>query len=103
MPRLDDLNGGVRVYQPATDMYVAYEYQATERGQTLQYGCNSPTALSVQLPVRWRGPTLARLDGKDWLPVSYQRSGEVLTGTVAVPSGTHKLEFFETLPGRPKF
>jgi hypothetical protein len=102
-PRLDDLSGGVRVYQPSTDVYVAYEYQARERGQLLQYGCNSPTALSVQLPVLWRGATLARLDGKDWLPITYQRAGEVLTGQVIVPSGAHKLEFFETPRGRPKF
>src|SRR6202158_6326094 len=27
-PRLDDMNGGVRVYEPSTDMYAAYEYQA---------------------------------------------------------------------------
>ena len=40
-PRLDNMNGGVRVYQPANDLYVAYEYQATERGETIQYGSNS--------------------------------------------------------------
>ena len=54
------MSGGVRVYEPPTDLYVAYEYQATERGETLQYGSNSPTALSVRLPVRWRGATQAR-------------------------------------------
>jgi hypothetical protein len=102
-PRLDDMTGGIRVYEPAADLYVAYEYQATERSETLQYGSNSPTALSVQLPVRWRGATGARLDGKDWLPVSYQRTGQVLSGTVIVPSGSHKVEFRQIPSGRAKF
>jgi hypothetical protein len=103
MPRLDDVNGGVRVYEPSTDMYVAYEYQATERGESLQYGSNSPTALSVRLPVRWRGPTQARLDGKDWLSIAYQPTGENLVGTVIVPSGKHQIDFREAPTGRRKF
>ncbi len=102
-PRLDDMNGGIRVYEPAADVYVAYEYQATERGQTLQYGSNSPTALSIRLPVRWHGPTAARLDNKDWLPINYVRTGEVLIGTVIVPSGTHNVEFRQVSSGRAKF
>jgi hypothetical protein len=102
-PRLNDMNGGVRVYEPSTDLYAAYEYQATERGETIQYGSNSPTALSISLLVRWRGATRARLDGKDWLPVSYGRTGQVLTGRVIVPSGTHQVEFFEVRSGRRKF
>jgi hypothetical protein len=97
------MNGGIRVYEPAADVYVAYEYQATERGQTLQYGSNSPTALSVNLPVRWRGSTAARLDAKYWLPINYQRIGEVLIGTVIVPSGTHTVEFRQVASGRAKF
>jgi len=102
-PRLEDLSGGVHVYEPATDLYVAYEYQATERASVLQYGSNTPTALSLHLPVRWAGDTRARLDGKDWLPITYQRVGEVLTGIVVVPSGTHKVEMFEVPPGRRSF
>jgi len=102
-PRLLDLNGGIRVYEPATDVYVAYEYQATERGETLQYGSNSPTALSITLPVRWRGATQARLDAKDWLPISYQANGEMGVGTVIVPSGKHQIEFRHIPLGRPKF
>ena len=103
MPRLDDASGGVRVYEPATDIYVAYEYQAAERGEALQYGSNSPTALSIRLPVRWLGDTRARLDGKDWLPITYQRTGEMLVGTVIVPSGSHQVTFFEVASGRAKF
>jgi len=53
--------------------------------------------------VRWRGESLARLDGKDYLPVDYRRVGEVLLGSVIVPSGTHKVELFEVPPGRQKF
>ncbi|MBV9543435.1 MAG: hypothetical protein JOY61_03550, partial [Chloroflexi bacterium] len=102
-PRLDDANGGVRVYEPATDTYVAYEYQASERGETIRYGTNSPTAASIRLPVRWRGQTLARLDGKDFLTVVYEHLGEELIGTVVVPSGQHRVEFFEVPSGRKKF
>jgi hypothetical protein len=102
-PRLDDMSGGSRVYEPAADVYVAYEYRASERAVTLDYGSNSPTALSIRLPVRWRGQTGARLDGKDWLPVFYQRVGEAVVGAVVVPSGTHKLEFRQINAGRMKF
>jgi hypothetical protein len=102
-PRLDSSSGGVRVYEPSTDIYLAYEYSASERGEAVTYGSNSPTALSLHLPVRWRGDTRARLDGKDWLPVAYQRSGQALLGSVVVPSGNHKVEFFEIVAGRKRF
>src|SRR5262249_27641387 len=103
-PRLDEMSGGVRVYEPSTDTYVAYEYQATGRGETIQYGSNSPTALAVRLPVRWRGATQARLDGADWLPINYERVGEMAIGTVIVPSGMHKVEFRQApTPSRAKF
>jgi hypothetical protein len=103
-PRLDDMAGGVRVYEPSTDMYVAYEYNASERGESIQYGSDSPTALSIHLPVRWRGETRARLDDKDWLPISdYVRVGQALTGTVVVPNGIHKVGLFKVPSGRRKF
>ncbi|MBV9577527.1 MAG: hypothetical protein JO057_02935 [Chloroflexi bacterium] len=102
-PRLDGLNGGVRVYEPASDLYVAYEYQASDRGEVVQYGSNSTTAVGLHLPVRWRADTRARLDGKDYLPVTYQRIGQMLLGTVAVPSGQHKVEIFQVPTGRKKF
>jgi hypothetical protein len=102
-PRLSDLSGGVRVYEPSTDIYAAYEYQAADRRETIQYGSNSPTALSIRLPVRWHGVTRARLDGKDWLPITYQRVGQELVGTVIVPSGTHRVDMFEVPVGRPRF
>jgi hypothetical protein len=102
-PRLDSLNGGVRVYEPAADLYAAYEYQARDRGESMQYGSNSPTALSLKLAVRWRGETRARLDGKDWLPIAYERTGEEVIGTVVVPSGIHTLDLFQVPSGRKKF
>jgi hypothetical protein len=103
-PRLEHLAGGIRVYEPSTDLYAAYEYQATERGEAITYGSNSPTALTIRLPVRWRrGETRARLDGKDYLPIDYQIVGEVMTGTVIVPSGTHRVDLFEVPTGRPRF
>jgi hypothetical protein len=102
-PRLAAQSGGVHVYEPSTDMYLAYEYQASERADVISYGSNSPTALSLHLEVRWRGDTRARLDGKDWLPITYQRRGQSLVGTVVVPSGTHKVELMQIRAGRRKF
>jgi hypothetical protein len=102
-PRLEASSGGVHVYEPSTDAYVAYEYSALERSEVISYGSNSPTALSLHLQVRWRGDTRARLDGKDWLPVSYQRVGQELVGTVVVPSGVHKVELEEVPSGRKRF
>jgi hypothetical protein len=102
-PRLGDRSGGIRIYEPATDVYVAYEYAASERGETLRYGTNSPTALAVRLPVRWSGATQARLETGDLLPVTYTPVGQQLIGTVIVPSGTHAVEFRELPPGRRKF
>ena len=103
-PRLDDQNGGVRVYEPAVDLYVAYEYQATERSETIEYGSNSPAALSVNLPVRWSRGTRARLDGHDWVPIlGYEHIGQELLGTVVVPSGKHTVEMLEVPSGRQKF
>lgn len=102
-PRLESSSGGARVYEPSTDIYVAYEYSALERSEVISYGSNSPTALSLHLQVRWRGDTRARLDGKDWLPVTYQRVGQELVGTVVVPSGVHKVELKEILSERKHF
>jgi hypothetical protein len=117
-PRLDDMNGKVRVYEPASDVYAAYEYQARPQQVTLKYGTNSPTALSVRLPVRWRdeGPStssggtpstssggiLARLDGRDVLPIVYERVGEQVVAAVVVPSGTHRVDLERITAGRSR-
>ncbi|MBV8717007.1 MAG: hypothetical protein JOZ65_18250, partial [Chloroflexi bacterium] len=53
--------------------------------------------------VRWHGDTRARLDGKDWLPLTYQRVGQTLLGSVVVPSGNHKVDMFEVPSGRKRF
>jgi hypothetical protein len=102
-PRLGEHSGGIRVYQPAGDVYVAYEYQASDRFVGLQYGSNSPTALSVRLPVTWHDPSVARLDGGDLLPIVFERTGQDLVAVLTVPSGTHKLELFRLPPGRQAF
>jgi hypothetical protein len=102
-PRLDDMRGGVRAYQPSTDLYAAYEYEATDERVSIQYGSNSRTALSVRLPVRWAGPTLVRLDQRDVLPVAYERVGEMLVANVTVPSGTHRVDVLRIPRGRARF
>jgi hypothetical protein len=102
-PRLDEMDGRVRVYEPATDVYAAYEYHSSPSRVTMQYGTNSPTALSVRLPVRWRGNVVVRLDGRDVLPIVYERTGEEIVAAVVVPSGTHRVDL-ERLPrGRDRF
>ena len=50
-PRLHDVDGRIRVYEPATDTYAAYEYTSSPQRVSAQYGTNSPTAVSVRLPV----------------------------------------------------
>jgi hypothetical protein len=102
-PRLGEHTGGVRVYQPAGNVYVAYEYQAIDRFVGLQYGTNSPTALSVRLPVTWLDPSVARLDGNDLLPVVFERTGQDVVAVLTVPSGTHKIELFRVPRGRTVF
>ena len=102
-PRLDEHKGGVRSYEPSTDLYAAYEYDATDDRVSMQYGSNSPTALSVRLPVRWRDPSLARLDQRDFLPITYERVGEMVIANVIVPSGVHRVELLRERPGRQAF
>jgi hypothetical protein len=102
-PRLDDGKGGIRVYEPAMDLYAAYEYSANDRQVTLQYGSNSPTALSVRLPVRWRDDTRAMLDQKDVLTVTYERVGEAALAQVIVPSGIHRIDLVRLPRGRDAF
>jgi hypothetical protein len=102
-PRLGEHSGGVRVYQPAGDVYVAYEYQASDRFVGLQYGTNSPTALSVRLPVTWREDSVAVMDNKDSLPMTFERTGQDVVAVLTVPSGTHKLELFRVPRGREAF
>jgi hypothetical protein len=101
-PRLGDMNGSVRVYQPTDDLYAAYIYQATPSRVTLQYGSNSPRALSVRLPVRWRDGSVARLDGRDVLPIAYERVGEEILASVVVPSGVHRIELDRVRNHRPR-
>jgi hypothetical protein len=102
-PRLGEHAGDIRVYQPAGDVYVAYEYQASDRFVGLQYGSNSPTALSVRLPVTWLDPSVARLDGNDLLPIVFEHTGQDTVAVLTVPSGTHKLELFRVPRGRQAF
>jgi hypothetical protein len=99
-PRLDDMRGGVRVYEPSTDLYAAYEYEATAQRVTIQYGTNSPTAISVRLPVRWTDRSRAQLDQKDLLPITYERSGEMVVANVTVPNGTHRVDLLR-IPRAP--
>jgi hypothetical protein len=84
-------------------VYVAYEYQASDRSVRLQYGSNSPTALSVRLPVTWLDPSVTRLDDKDLLPMVFERTGQDVVAVLTVPSGTHKLELFRLPAGREAF
>jgi hypothetical protein len=102
-PRLGEHAGGVRVYEPATDLYAAYEYQASDRQVSLQYGSNSPAALSVRLPVTWLDPSVARLDGNDLLPVVFERTGQDVVAVLTVPSGSHTVEIFRVPRGRSVF
>jgi hypothetical protein len=103
-PRLGDRAGMVRVYQPVDDRYAAYRYEPTTSRVALAYGSNSATALSVRLPVLWRGEAVAYLDGSDHLPIAMERNGEDRLAMLTVPSGTHRLDLFRVrqLRGGPQ-
>jgi hypothetical protein len=102
-PRLGDRAGKIRVYEPSTDLYAAYRYQWTPSRVTLAYGSNSPTALSVRLPVSWPDRTAVRLDGKDFQPVTLERTGEDSDLFLIVPSGTHRIDVLRVHPSRKAF
>ncbi len=102
-PRLGQHSGSVRTYEPATDLYAAYRYVVTPSRVTLSYGSNSPTALSVRMPVLWRDRTVLRLDDKDTLSGIVERTGEDSDLLVIVPSGTHRIDMLRNRPGRRAF
>jgi hypothetical protein len=101
-PRLGFTNGGIRVYEPATDVFSAYEYTAHDRQLTLSYGSNTPTPIAVHLRIPWGGPSEARLDQQDVLPITYERVGEELVASVLAPSGTHRIDLEQAVPDRPE-
>ena len=102
-PRLHEVDGRIRVYEPATDTYAAYEYTSSPQRVSTQYGTNSPAAVSVRLPVLWRDASLRVLDGRDVLPVFYERVGEEHVASVVVPSGTHRVDLQRVPRGRDRF
>ena len=66
-------------------------------------GTNSPTALSVRLPVTWREDSVAVMDTKDSLPMTFERTGQDVVAVLTVPSGTHRIELFRVPRGREAF
>ncbi len=99
-PRLGDQNGYIRVYQPATDIYAAYDYQVTAEGIVLEYGCNDerPLTLRVLLPA---GTAIQGLEfdaGAQALTYDIEVVGNDTYCTLKVPAGLHRLVLRLTRP-----
>lgn len=107
-PRLGEHSGKVRAYEPATDLYAAYTYAVTPSRVTLAYGSNSPTALSVRLPIPWTSDravdrAVIRLDQQDTVQPIVERTGEDADLLIIVPSGTHRIDVLRNKRARRAF
>jgi len=100
-PRLSHQDGYVRVYQPATDIYAAYDYRVTAGGIVLEYGCNDeqPLTLRMLLPAGTAIQGLAFDAGALEVVYAIEVVGDDTYCVLKVPSGLHRLELRLTRPG----
>ncbi len=89
-PRLGKHPGYVRVYQPATDRYAAYNYAYLGERVVLDYGTNHPGPLTVKalLPA---GSEVERaeIDGQE-TSYTIERVGEEAYCVLSAPVGIHR-------------
>jgi hypothetical protein len=99
-PRLGDQNGYIRVYQPATDTYAAYDYRATDQGLVLEYGCNDtrPLTLRVLLPTGTAVQALEFDAGARELTYDIEVVGQDTYCVLEVPAGLHRVTLRLTRP-----
>ena len=99
-PRLGDRDGYIRVYQPATDVYAAYDYRVTDQGLVLEYGCNDerPLTLRVLLPTGTAVQALEFDAGARELAYDVEVVGHGTYCVLEVPAGLHRVELRLTRP-----
>ena len=97
-PRLGLNDGFIRVYQPATDRYVAYSYDWNQDLIMLDYGTNAPTALKVKLlKLRSEHITTVTVDGQA-IEFETETIGHDTYTVFSAPSGEHRLEIIKGKP-----
>jgi hypothetical protein len=97
-PRLDLYDGFIRVYQPATDRYAAYQYDWDQNITRIDYGTNVTEPVTVKvLKRRTENVQAVAVDGK---PVEFRL--EILGYDTYVafnaPPGQHSLEIIKGEP-----
>ncbi|HMQ52935.1 MAG TPA: trehalase family glycosidase [Anaerolineae bacterium] len=97
-PRLGLNDAYVRVYQPATDRYVAYTYDWNQTVTELNYGTNAGGVVTMKI-LKLRSETIGQvtIDGQ---PVEFSSESTGLdTYTVFnAPSGQHRVELIKGQP-----
>ena len=90
-PRLGARAGSIRVAEPSSDRFVAYQYWPSTSGERVEYQTNSPRALAIRLPLLAAGSAAVQIDGKDAPPVGYEQVGADSFAVVVAPSGSHSV------------
>jgi Tol biopolymer transport system component len=90
-PRLGFNDGYIRVYQPATDLYVAYRYTWKDKVATMEYGSNhtAPIQVRLLLPLNQPVATVA-LDGQA-VAYTLERIGADTYLVLTAPPGRHQI------------
>jgi hypothetical protein len=101
-PRLGLNDGYIRVYQPATDRYVAYSYDWDQDTSTLDYGTNVEEMITIKLlKLRSEHVQSITIDGQ---PVEFMTEtvGNDMYLAFAAPSGRHTIAVIKGQPAGEK-
>ncbi|RME73985.1 MAG: hypothetical protein D6784_10940, partial [Chloroflexi bacterium] len=95
-PRLGLNDGFIRIYQPATDRYVAYSFDWGQEVNRLDYGTNAPAPVQIKiLLLATERVQEVRLDGAV-VAFDVAQVGQDSFLTLQGPSGEHRVELLKT-------
>ena len=99
-PRLGLYDGFIRVYQPATDRYAAYEYDWGQDAISIDYGTNATGAIRVM--VLQRPFETIQAVTLDDAPIDFTRAtiGHDTYIVFSAPPGQHRLQLLKTSPSK---
>jgi hypothetical protein len=97
-PRLGLNDAYVRIYQPATDRYVAYTYDWDQTVTELNYGTNAGGVVTMKI-LKLRSEIISQvtIDGNP-IEFSSENVGLDAYTVFEAPSGQHRLELFKNRP-----